>query len=202
MLWGALAVSLLAHLCALWWWRDATPTSVLPAPPSASALEVRVVRLAPPAVLPQAKPVDPGRLRSPRHERAIARRAPRSLIEPPQILPQAVDLEPVVPLDDLISSSKRAIGAIDRALRNELPTRKGLLQAPNNSVTARLERNIAAAAVEHGFHTQEVILGDGRRYTKVTTSRGTHCVWGRDPRPSVITGTVFDTMQRTTTCPR
>ena len=107
-----------------------------------------------------------------------------------------------MPLDDLISSSRRAVGAIDRALRNELPTRKGLLQAPNNSVAARLERNIAAAAVEHGFSTQEVILSDGRRYTKVTDSRGTVCVWGRDARPSVITGTVFDTMQRTTTCPR
>jgi len=27
-------------------------------------------------------------------------------------------------------------------------------------------------------------------------------LWGRDARPSAITGTVFDTMLRTTTCPQ
>jgi hypothetical protein len=160
------------------------------------------VTLAPPAVLPREKLADKAHTLPRLHERATARRAPRSLVEPSQTPPRPADPEPAVSLDDLISSSKRDIGAIDRALRNELPTRNGLLQAPNNSVAARLERNIAAAAVEHGFSTQEVILSDGRRYTKVTTSRGTSCVWGRDPRPSVVTGTVFDTMQRTTTCPR
>ena len=107
-----------------------------------------------------------------------------------------------MPLDDLVSSAKRDAGTIDRALRNEQPARKGLLPAPNNSIAARLARNIAAAAVPRGISTEEVTLGDGRRYTKVITSHGTYCVWGRDPRPSAITGTVFDTMLRTTTCPR
>lgn len=107
-----------------------------------------------------------------------------------------------MPLDDLVSSATRDAGAIDRALRDEQPARKGLLQAPNNSIAARLERNIAAAAVPRGISMQEVTFADGRRYTKVITSHGSYCVWGRDPRPSAITGTVFDTMLRTTTCPQ
>lgn len=115
---------------------------------------------------------------------------------PPSVSPSRLQL------DDMLASARRDAGKIDRELRQTAPVRPGLMSGWETSAGTRLARDIAAAGVDKGTAMYEVVLGDGRRYTRVESASGTYCVWSRDARPSAVTGTVFDTMVRTSNCPK
>lgn len=78
----------------------------------------------------------------------------------------------------MIDAAKRNIGNVDKELRQAFPSRA---QIPPQAPASPLERGIASAGLPRGTAMQELVLGDGRRITKVVTPSGTYCVLGRKP---------------------
>ena len=73
-------------------------------------------------------------------------------------------------VEAMIETAKRNVGNIDKELRQAFPSR-GLV--PAQPPSSPLERGIASAGLSRSTTMQELVLGDGRRITKVITSSST-----------------------------
>jgi hypothetical protein len=102
---------------------------------------------------------------------------------------------PSLSVDAMIDAAKRNIGNIDKELRQAFPSRAPIpAQQPSS-----LERGIAAAGLPRGTVMHDLVLGDGRRITKVVTPAGTYCVLGRKPGAGITENELA--ALTTTTCP-
>lgn len=99
-------------------------------------------------------------------------------------------------VDAMIDAAKRNIGNIDRELRQAFPSRAPM---PSQPSTSPLERSIASAGLPRETVMQELVLGDGRRITKVVTPSGTYCVLGRKPGAGITENELA--ALTTTNCP-
>ncbi len=202
----ALALSFFAHVALFWLWR----ASMMPGTQLAETARVIELRLLPPVVTPRA-PVSrqsaaTAGVSAPTRRATEATVPARSVAR--DLFPSTSDIEQAAPTvlitpdaQDLISNAKRDIGHIDRELRRANPSRSDLMPATPESLSAKLEKRIAAAGTIRTTTMQEIRLADGRRYTKVTTPTGTYCVWARDANQSAATiGTTSDVNVRMTTC--
>ncbi|HEY5798752.1 MAG TPA: hypothetical protein VIT92_00950, partial [Burkholderiaceae bacterium] len=106
-----------------------------------------------------------------------------------------------------LSLAERARGqaaGVDATMRKYAPpARRNDFPPPDLSLGARLERAFDSAAVPRGTSVKNMVAADGTHYTRVTTSKGSYCIFGRSGRPSAAKdGTGFDTGYTTRTCPR
>ena len=201
VLWIAAIVSGLLHLLMIWNWRLAlTGTSIHSKRPEAS-LEVRMLAPHLPSV-----PIAPKTISS-QQQRHIAPvvQATRSVEHEPVSEPLGKEelsrqaQAPTRSADEIIEAAKRGIRTIDRDLRQAFPTRPEFQPRPSASLSSGLERGIAAAGLPRGTTTQEMLLADGRRITKVVTSSGVYCVLGRRPGTGIAENDLAAFV--TTTCP-
>jgi len=172
----ALPAIIALHVLLLYCWPAAkrAATTGLDAPP----LLLRFFSPAPQASLERADPVIPVQV----FKLRPGFQAPPVLAPTPDKTPPAADAVSVPvseapgaagPGIDLTSSAMLAIGKVDRELRKEFP---GQAQPEPESRQLRLERGIAAAAVQRERSMQERVLPDGRRITKVTGPGYSYCV--------------------------
>jgi hypothetical protein len=207
--WLALALSCIVHLWLVWAWRHAgSPPIPARSPITAQlSLQLRLIPWSiPVALLAHGAPAA-SRLQAatPRRRDQIVFLPVPLQSEPPAAITVAdPSLIPPEPRHrgDLAASALAGVGKIDHDLRQAAPPRPGLLQTPANTPATRLGQGIAAAYIPTSTTMEELTTANGQKYTKVTGPFGTYCVWGRDPRPSATSFTVFDTPMRTTNCPK
>jgi hypothetical protein len=201
VLWSAAIVSGLLHLLMIWNGHRASIGVSIHSKRPEALLEVRM--LAPPmpsvAIAPKAF--------SRQQQRHIAPVAQATRSVEPEPVSTPLDKEestrpaqaPTRSADEIIEAAKRGIRTIDRDLRQAFPTRPELQPKASASLSSKLERGIAAAGLPKGTTTQEMLLADGRRITKVLTSSGVYCVLGRRPGAGIAENDLAAFV--TTTCP-
>ncbi len=186
-LWNGLVISVSLHLFAVisWW--------TMPHPPALQEADRHplIVQLMPVAPPRQAGPTDqipdvpvvPEATSTPKQiaPSRIAPPLPANETPPPAVAPvegnkpiEAVPAPAMPSAADMLQNAKRDIGKIDRELRKAYPR---LPEAVPDSVQSKLEKGIAAAAKSQTTTIEELVLGDGRRMTKVTGPAGSYCAY-------------------------
>jgi hypothetical protein len=190
----AVAVSLVLHIAAVYFWR------IMTAHPHMAEVPVSwiTVRLMPLQALPKPEEKTMPRKEEPQRDRA--RKEASRPIEPKAVHEQTAESTPAKPqkpaspvesatpmqdapaapidMEELNSSLRRDIGRIDRELRKEHPNLPGA--KPGSSET-KLARDIAAAGkggALSGVQVSEISFpdGTGRRMYKVSFPGGHYCV--------------------------
>lgn len=184
-----IGISLAVHALLLGAWQLSRPVKLqddaseprrmqflrlLPAPTAMPDRPGQVPPLPAPATRPRAVQTSPQRV-----EPAQAASAPDTIALP---APPTADASPAASASELLRDAKAAVGAIDRALRAENPTRG--IHAPVETRQMKLEKGIARAAElapnkwYQAPKVEEILDpgGYGRRRYRVVGAAGTYCV--------------------------
>ena len=198
LLWQALAVSMALHACAVWWLRQ------MPGAPFHMSVPLPLeIRVLPPKQVPM--PHAPQTEPATKHTHTENRSVNRDKEPPPPAATATSSADQATPVQspgarslDLSESARRSAGMVDRELRQSGAAQAGREAQPGRAATA-LERGISAAGLPRGMVLQEVTGPGGRLMTKVITSSGVYCVWGRRPGASMTENELA--ALTTTTCP-
>lgn len=194
--WRPVVSSVMFHLALAW---ELTHCFPLVKPDVSSEAAPLTIRLFPPASKTNqdaSRTTNLGReMRERRREDARpVSEAGRPVLEAKGEAPSQVPALTTPDVGAMIDAAKRNIGSIDRELRQALPSRGTTFSSPSS-----LEKGISAAGASRGIVTQELMLGDGRRVTKVITSSGIYCIFGRKPGAGIAENELA--AMTTTTCP-